>query len=231
MWRTKSSYTSEGWYRSMAAGTLSSWPRPLLRCSASVSRTLATRRRFPLPRGACVRAFLSSYAGAQGRGAGEAEISFRSEGDRRLGWGLRASRSRWFKLSAGCGNGGFLLWSGLVASPPVYVPVSVCAMRVWGWPGLSRSASVYNARARPAISRNPCHGLVGAWALESNGGRRRGLGKRNCLWSGCWGSTEGYYSTHEKVRRCRVEKVSGIRCESDDSLALSSGGSAGIASL
>lgn len=120
---------------------------------------------------------------------------------------------------------------GLSACVLCGVPVSVCAMWVWGWPGLSRSASVYNARARPAISRNPCHGLVGAWALESNGGRRRGLGKRNCLWSGCWGSTEGYYSTHEKVRRCRVEKVSGIRCESDDSLALSSEGSAGIASL
>jgi hypothetical protein len=120
-----------------------------------------------------------------GQGPGEAEISFRSEGDRRLGWGLRASRSRWFKLSAGSGTVGFcsgLGCSGLSACVCACVCVSVCAMRVWGWPGLSRSASVYNGRARPAISRNPCHGLVGAWALESNGGRRRGLGKRNCLY-------------------------------------------------
>lgn len=92
MWRTKSSYTSEGWYRSMAAGTLS---------SASVFRALATRRRFPLPRGACVRFFPPR------QGPGEAEISFRSEGDRRLGWGLRASRSCWFKMSAGSGTVGF----------------------------------------------------------------------------------------------------------------------------
>lgn len=117
MWRTKSSYTSEGWYRSMAAGALSSWPRPLLRCSASVFRTLATPRRFPLPR-ACVRFFPPR------QGAGEAEISFRSEGDRRLGWGLRASRSRWFKLSAGSGTVGFC--SGLGCSGLGWWPLRLC---------------------------------------------------------------------------------------------------------
>jgi hypothetical protein len=60
MWRTKSSYTSEGWYRSMAAGTLSS-AAPLLRFSFPGSRNAAT---VPFAAGG-VRAFLSSYAGVQ----------------------------------------------------------------------------------------------------------------------------------------------------------------------
>ena len=95
MWRTKSSYTSEGWHRSIA-GTLLlllASASPPLR-SASVSRALAfASRRFPFPRG---RAFLSSWAGQE---------------ERNLVGDCGHGASRWFKI--GCGNGGISLRSVL----------------------------------------------------------------------------------------------------------------------
>jgi len=113
MWRTKSSYTSEGWHRSIA-GTLLlllASASPPLR-SASVSRVLAfASRRFPFPRG---RAFLSSWAGQRSAG-----------GDFGSGWGL-GPRSG----SAGAVGFRFGLCWLLVAADSA----CLCARAgVWGW--------------------------------------------------------------------------------------------------
>jgi hypothetical protein len=101
MWRTKSSYTSEGWYRSIAAGN------PLLASASPLLRFSFSRRGagFPLARGrGCVRFFPPG----QGRDR-EAEISFRSEGSWIwLGLGSVAAVQNWVP-----GRWVFaLLWAG-----------------------------------------------------------------------------------------------------------------------
>lgn len=188
MWRTKSSYTSEGWYRSIAAGNP---PPPLLRFSFSRRGDGSLWR--GIVRG-CVSFLLGSRAGL-GRRRFLGSVGERSC---RFAWDLGASRrvalvqnwvlGRWWVFVRSA-LGWLPLADRAVASPPV--SVSVCAGRCGDGRGcLGQRPSKMGARDRRF------HAIFASdwWEGAGSGVKRRSRARTRangmvcgCSWTlDCW---------------------------------------------
>lgn len=176
MWRTKSSYTSEGLYRSIAAVTLS-LPRPLLLlCPASVFRDAAT---VPFAPGG------SAFLSFPFRGGGDL-VSVGGVVDLVGTWECRGGSK------SGAGTVGFRSGLGLLCCRlPSRCVVCVFVCAGVGSPGLS-----WTLGQRPAEmgARDPGFDAIFAsdwWEWVGSGSQTavagEDPGKWNCMWVGCWG--------------------------------------------